>query len=66
MLIDSKLINFAVPDTIDSRVINTGAKLSLFKRLENLTLAITSAQVWNLVKNKEQNQISKVHFGVDF
>ncbi len=44
----SKLINFAVPDTIDARVINRqspGAKpLSLFKRHENLTLAINSAQ----------------------
>jgi hypothetical protein len=41
----SKLINFAVPDTIDPRVINLGNKLSLFKKLENLTLAINSAQV---------------------
>ena len=41
----SKLINFAVPDTIDPRVINLGSKLSLFKKLENLTLAINSAQV---------------------
>ena len=40
----SKLINFAVPDTIDPRVINKGPKLSLFKAHENLTLAITSAQ----------------------
>jgi plastin-1 len=43
----SKLINFAVPDTIDPRVINKGAKLSLFKKHENLTLAINSAQVRN-------------------
>ena len=41
----SKLINFAVPDTIDPRAINTGKKLSLFKKHENLTLAITSAKV---------------------
>ncbi len=40
----SKLINFAVPDTIDNRAINKGAKLSVFKKHENLTLAIKSAQ----------------------
>ena len=41
-----KLINFAVPDTIDDRVINKkkGGNMSLFKKHENLTLAITSAQ----------------------
>jgi len=44
----SKLINFAVPDTIDPRVINLGSKLSLFKKHENLTLAINSAQVFHL------------------
>ncbi|TRY80405.1 hypothetical protein TCAL_07747 [Tigriopus californicus] len=38
------LINFAVPDTIDPRVINKGPKLSVFKAHENLTLAITSAK----------------------
>ena len=40
-----KLINFAVPDTIDNRVINHGSKLSLFKKHENLTLALGSASV---------------------
>jgi len=39
-----KLINFAVPETIDDRAINTGENLSLFKKHENLTLAITSAK----------------------
>lgn len=39
-----KLINFAVPDTIDDRAINVGKKLSVFKKHENLTLAITSAK----------------------
>jgi len=39
-----KLINFAVPDTIDPRAINLGKNLSLFKKHENLTLAITSAK----------------------
>ena len=42
----SKLINFAVPETIDARAINTGKKVSLFKKHENLTLAITSAKVF--------------------
>ena len=37
----------AVPDTIDRRAINLnkGNKLSLFKKHENITLAITSARV---------------------
>ena len=41
----SELINMAVPDTIDRRAINVGKKLSLFKKHENLTLAINSAKV---------------------
>jgi hypothetical protein len=40
----SKLINFAVPETIDPRAINKANKLSVFKKHENLTLGITSAQ----------------------
>lgn len=43
-----KLINYAVPDTIDNRVINKGPKLSLFKKHENLTLALGSARVRSL------------------
>jgi hypothetical protein len=39
----SKLINDAVPDTIDERVINKG-KLNTFKIHENQTLAINSAK----------------------
>ena len=42
----SKLINFAVPETIDDRAINTGKKVSLFKKHENLSLAINSAKVF--------------------
>ncbi|CAD5120679.1 DgyrCDS9242 [Dimorphilus gyrociliatus] len=39
-----KLINKAQPGTIDERVMNKGAKLSLFSKMENLTLALKSAQ----------------------
>ena len=43
----SELINMAVPDTIDNRAINKtkNGKISLFKKHENLTLAINSAKV---------------------
>jgi len=37
------LINLAKPDTIDERAINKGANMSIFKRHENLNLAINSA-----------------------
>ena len=40
-----RVINLAVPDTIDERVVNKGPKMSVFKKHENLTVAITSAQV---------------------
>jgi len=41
-----ELINMAVPDTIDNRAINKtkNGKISLFKKHENLTLAINSAK----------------------
>jgi len=39
-----RIINLAVPDTIDERVVNKGPKMSVFKKHENLTVAITSAQ----------------------
>jgi len=39
-----KLINVAVPDTIDERVINMKEKLSQFEATENLNLAINSAK----------------------
>lgn len=39
-----RIINLAVPDTIDERAVNQGAKLSVFKKHENLTVAINSAQ----------------------
>ncbi|XP_023321342.1 plastin-2 [Eurytemora carolleeae] len=39
-----KMINLAAPDTIDERVLNKGKNVSIFKRHENLTLAINSAQ----------------------
>ena len=46
-LFTSELINMAVPETIDDRAINKtkGGKISLFKKHENLTLAINSAKV---------------------
>jgi len=39
-----KMINLAAPDTIDERVLNKGKNISIFKRHENLTLGIKSAQ----------------------
>lgn len=39
----SKLINLAVPDTIDERAINK-KHLNTYTKLENLTLALMSAQ----------------------
>jgi len=39
-----KMINLASPDTIDERVLNKGKNITIFKRHENLTLAIKSAQ----------------------
>ena len=39
------MINYGVPETIDVRAINVGKKLSIFKKHENLTLAIQSAKV---------------------
>ncbi|EGT32888.1 hypothetical protein CAEBREN_08893 [Caenorhabditis brenneri] len=42
-LILCKLINLTVPGTIDERAINTG-EMHVFKRMENLTLALKSAQ----------------------
>ena len=43
---NSKLINFAVPETIDDRAINYGESLHIMKKHENLTLAINSAKVF--------------------
>lgn len=43
-VLSSKLINKAQPGTIDERVMNKGSKLSLFSKMENLTLALKSAQ----------------------
>ena len=39
----SKLVNMAVPDTIDERAINK-KNLNTYTKLENLTLALNSAQ----------------------
>eukprot|EP01089_Gocevia_fonbrunei_P017000 TRINITY_DN5402_c0_g1_i1.p1 TRINITY_DN5402_c0_g1~~TRINITY_DN5402_c0_g1_i1.p1 ORF type:complete len:540 (-),score=148.66 TRINITY_DN5402_c0_g1_i1:47-1588(-) len=39
-----KLINDAIPDTIDERVLNKGANLNLFKKTENQNVAINSAK----------------------
>lgn len=43
-IIFSKLINLAVPGTIDERAINKKS-LNTYTKLENLTLALMSAQV---------------------
>ena len=40
----SKLINVAVPGTIDERAINTKAVLNLWERNENHTLCLNSAK----------------------
>ena len=40
----SKLINFSVPNTIDERSINKGKSLSIYQKLENLELALRSAE----------------------
>lgn len=39
-----KMINLASSDTIDERVLNKGVNIPIFKRHENLTLAINSAK----------------------
>lgn len=38
------MVNKSCPDTIDERTINKSKNLSIFKRTENLILALTSAQ----------------------
>ena len=43
-MIYSYLVNLAQPGTVDERAINRGAKLSIYQKLENLTLALNSAQ----------------------
>ena len=43
-LVLSKLINDAVPETIDERVLNFGDKLNLFQMTENNNLVINSAK----------------------
>lgn len=43
-LLLSKLINDAVPDTIDERALNKGAKLSKFQQTENNNVVINSAK----------------------
>ena len=43
-LVSSKLVNMAVPNTIDERTINMGDNLSTFKVTENLNLALNSSQ----------------------
>lgn len=40
----SALINHAVADTIDTRVVNTKANMSSYMKIENLNLAINSAK----------------------
>ena len=41
--IHGQIVNLAVPDTIDERAINKGKNINLFKKHENLDLAINSA-----------------------
>lgn len=41
---NSKLINFSVPDTIDERSINKGKSMKIYQELENLELALRSAE----------------------
>jgi plastin-1 len=43
-LVLSKLINDAVPGTIDERVLNVGPKLSIYQMTENQNVAINSAK----------------------
>jgi len=57
-----KLINSAVPDTIDERAINKtkSGKLSVFKKHENLTLAIQSAKSIGItVVNMDSHTLSE-------
>jgi hypothetical protein len=58
-LLFSKLINLAVPDTIDERAINK-KNLNTYTKLENLTLALMSAQAigCNIV-NIDADDLSK-------
>jgi plastin-3 len=39
-----KLINFSVPNTIDERAINKGKSITIYQQLENLELALNSAE----------------------
>jgi len=43
-LLHSLLVNYAVPDSIDERVINFKPKMSNFEMIENLNLAINSCK----------------------
>jgi len=55
-----KLINFAVPETIDDRAINYGETLHIMKKHENLTLAINSAKsIGCHVVNMDANTMSE-------
>jgi len=55
-----KMINLAVPETIDPRAINVGKKLSIFEKHENLTLAVTSAKsIGCTVVNMDSHSLSE-------
>ncbi len=55
----SKLINLAVPDTIDERAINK-KNLNTYTKLENLTLALMSAQAIGVnIVNIDADDLSK-------
>lgn len=43
-LVLCKLINFSVPKTIDERTINRGKNITIYQQLENLELALRSAE----------------------
>lgn len=59
LLFSSKVINHSCPDTIDERAINK-KNLSLYTKLENLTLALTSSQpIGCNVVNIDAHSLSK-------
>lgn len=60
VFLSSKVINHSCPDTIDERVINKKNNLKLYNQLENLTLALTSAQsIGCNVVNIDAHNLSK-------
>lgn len=59
-LVLCKLINFSVPKTIDERSINKSKNLSIYQKLENLELALRSAEAIGChVVNMRPNDINE-------